>query len=81
MRPSKKVDDVLSNALTYSRTLVAELGPVLRDHGLAASLKWLAEYMKAKYQHTVTVVTQDNQDPSLPEDQSVLVFQWVRAAD
>ncbi|MGC4096529.1 MAG: response regulator [Nitrospira sp.] len=75
----KKVDDVLSNALTYSRTLVAELSPtVLRDHGLAASLKWLAEYMKAKYQHTVTVVTQDNQDPSLPEDQCVLVFQSVR---
>ena len=36
----QKVDEVLSNALAYSRTLVAELSPtVLRDHGLAASLE------------------------------------------
>lgn len=47
-----KVDDILSDALTYSRTLVAELSPpVLRDHGLAASLQWLAEYMKLSLIH------------------------------
>lgn len=75
----KKVDDILSDALTYSRTLVAELSPpVLRDHGLSASLKWLAEYMKKKHEHTVTVVVPDDEGLNLPEDQRVLLFQSVR---
>lgn len=75
----KKVDDILSDALTYSRTLVAELSPpVLRDHGLAASLKWLAEYMKKKHEHIVTVSVPDDQGLDLPEDQRLLLFQSVR---
>ena len=74
-----KVDDVLSDALAYSRTLVAELcPPVLRDLGLAASLKWLAGYMKTKHEHTVTVVVPDGQDCKLPDDQVILLFQSVR---
>ncbi|NGZ10907.1 MAG: PAS domain S-box protein [Nitrospira sp. LK70] len=75
----KKVDDILSDALTYSRTLVAELSPpVLRDHGLAASLNWLAEYMKAKHEQTVTVVVPEDQGLDLPEEQRLLLFQSVR---
>ncbi|MGE3976924.1 MAG: PAS domain S-box protein [Nitrospira sp.] len=75
----KKVDGILSDALTYSRTLVAELSPpVLRDHGLTASLKWLAEYMKKKHEQTVTVVVPDIQGLNLPEEQRVLLFQSVR---
>lgn len=75
----KKVDDILSDALTYSRTLVAELSPpVLRDHGLAASLKWLAEYMKNRHEQTVTVVVPEEQDLDLPEDRRLLLFQSVR---
>ncbi|PWT74587.1 MAG: hypothetical protein C5B60_06515 [Chloroflexi bacterium] len=74
----KKVDDLLSEALTYTRTLVAELSPtVLRDHGLAAGLKWLGEYMH-KYNLAVTVTVQDNGEVKLPEDQAVLIFQSVR---
>ncbi len=74
-----QVDDILSDALVYSRTLVAELSPpVLRDHGLAASLEWLAEYMKEKHEHTVTVLVPDDQDFNLPENQRVLLFQSVR---
>lgn len=74
-----KIDDILSDALTYSRTLVAELSPpVLRDHGLAASLLWLAEYMKNKHEHTVTVSVPDDDALNLPEDQCVLLFQSVR---
>jgi signal transduction histidine kinase/CheY-like chemotaxis protein len=74
----KQVDDVLSEALTYTRTLVAELSPpVLRDHGLAAGLKWLGESMK---KHDVTVAVHVPQDNglTLPEDQTVLLFQSVR---
>ncbi len=75
----KKIDDILSDALTYSRTLVAELSPpVLRDHGLAASLKWLAEYMKKKHEQTVTAVVPDDQSLNLSENQRVLLFQSVR---
>ncbi|MFY4728159.1 PAS domain-containing protein [Nitrospira sp. BLG_2] len=75
----KKVDDILSDALTYSRTLVAELSPtVLRDHGLAASFKWLAEYMKKSHEHTVTALVPDDQGLNLPEDHRVLLFQSVR---
>lgn len=75
----KKVDEILSEALTYSRTLVAELSPsVLRDHGLTASLRWLAEYMKTKHAQTVTVLLPDDQGLHLPEEQRVLLFQSVR---
>jgi len=75
----KKVDDILSEALTYSRTLVAELSPpVLHDHGLVAGLKWLAEYMKNKHDHTVIVAVPEDQELKLPEDQVILLFQSVR---
>lgn len=72
-----KLDGLLSDALSYSRTLVAELSPpVLRDHGLAAGLKWLGEYMK-KYDLVVTVAVPD-EEVRLPEDQVLLLFQSVR---
>ncbi|OQW32653.1 MAG: hypothetical protein A4E19_04625 [Nitrospira sp. SG-bin1] len=75
----KKVDDILSDALAYSRTLVAELSPpVLRDHGLVASLRWLAEYMEKKHDHRVTIEVPDDQELDLPEDQRILLFQSVR---
>lgn len=73
----RHVDDVLTEALAYTRTLVAELSPtVLRDHGFAAALKWLADYMK-KYDMAVAVTVPDD-GPSIPEDQAVLLFQSVR---
>jgi len=75
----KRVDDILSDALTYSRTLVAELSPpVLREHGLAAGLKWLAEYMNKKHRQTVTMIIVEDHGLMLPEDQRALLFQSVR---
>lgn len=45
----KQVDEVFTEALTYTRTRVTELSPpVLRDQGLAAALRWLGEYMKKR---------------------------------
>ena len=74
----KQVDDVLSDALRYTRTLVSELSPaVLRDHGLLAALKWLGEYMQ-KLSMTVTVSVPEQNQFTLPEDQAVLLFQSVR---
>lgn len=74
----KETDDVLSDALTYTRTMVAELSPpVLREFGLSAGLKWLGEYMK-KREHRVAVVVPDSGDLKLPDDQVILLFQSVR---
>jgi signal transduction histidine kinase len=74
----RQVDDVLSDALRYTRTLVAELSPaVLRDHGLSAALKWLGEYMQ-KLSMRVTVNVSEEREVVLPEDQAVLLFQSVR---
>ncbi len=73
-----KMDDIFSEALTYTRTLVADLSPpVLRDHGLPAGLKWLGGYMK-KHELTVAVTVPETDDLTLPEDQAVLLFQSVR---
>ncbi len=74
----KQLDDALSQALRYTRTLVAELSPpVLRDYGLAAALKWLSEYMQ-KLSMTVMVHVPESSELRLPEDQAVLLFQSVR---
>lgn len=74
----RQVDDALSEALRYTRTLVADLSPaVLRDHGLPAALKWLGEYMQ-KLSMTVTVSVPEQHELTLPEDQAVLLFQSVR---
>ncbi len=78
-RAFQRVDGILSDALTYSRTLVAELcPPVLHEHGLVAGLKWLAEYMKHRQEQTVTVIAPEDHELHLPEDQRVLLFQSIR---
>jgi NO-binding membrane sensor protein with MHYT domain/CheY-like chemotaxis protein len=73
----RQVDDVLTEALTYTRTLVSELSPsVLRDHGLAAALKWVGEYMEKHGMAVTVIIGQDGL--RLPEEQEVLLFQSVR---
>ena len=71
------VDTMLDQALTYTRSLVAELSPqILYQFGLAKSLLWLGEQMK---QHNLRVsVELGNTAFTLPDDQSVLLFQSVR---
>ena len=40
----KQAEDVVNDALTYTRNLVAELSPpVLHEFGLLAALRWLAD--------------------------------------
>jgi PAS domain S-box-containing protein len=71
----KQVDDVLSEALTYSRTLVAQLcPPVLQEFGLAAALQWLGEQMSQRELHVSVHV----EHIPIPEEQAVLLFQSVR---
>lgn len=75
----KKVDDILAEALTYSRTLVAELSPpVLRDYGLVIGVRWLVDYMKQKHEHSVTVLVPEGTEVEVSEDHTLLLFQSVR---
>ncbi|ULA58674.1 MAG: hypothetical protein LZF60_80066 [Nitrospira sp.] len=72
-----KIDEMLDQALTYTRSLVAELSPhILYQFGLSQSLVWLGEQMK---QHGLEVAVK-TMAPSftLPDDQAVLLFQSVR---
>jgi PAS domain S-box-containing protein len=74
----RQTEEVLDEALTYTRTLVADLAPpVLHDFGLPAALKWLAAYME-RHELAVTLEVPDNSHLALPEDQAVLLFQSAR---
>jgi PAS domain S-box-containing protein len=72
-------DDILQQALTYTRSLVAQLTPMaLHEFGLAAALKWLADQMRQQYQLSVQVEVPAGLAVTLPEDQAVLIFQSIR---
>jgi signal transduction histidine kinase len=73
----EEAQDALKQALTYTRTLVADLSPpVLREFGLPAALTWLGEHMRP---HGLSVtLSMDRECPALPEDRAVLLFQSVR---
>lgn len=70
-------DEVLTQALNYTRTLVAELSPpVLLEHGLPAGLKWLGEQMR--HHQLIVAVDCMSDELNIPQDQAVLLFQSVR---
>jgi len=72
-------DDILQQALTYTRSLVAQLTPMaLHEFGLPAALKWLADQMRQQYRLSVHVEVQSGLSVPLPEDQAVLIFQSIR---
>ncbi len=73
----EELDDVLGKALTYIRSLVAELSPpVLREFGLPMALEWLAQQLTRQ---ELTVTVNCDLEPSVVgEDQAVLLFQSAR---
>ena len=74
----KQTEDVLNQALRYSRSLMAELSPtVLQEHGLPAGLRWLGEQMQ-EHGLLVKVEVGHTSSLSLPEDCAMLLFQSVR---
>ncbi|WNM60184.1 PAS domain-containing sensor histidine kinase [Candidatus Nitrospira neomarina] len=74
----KETDDVLDQALTYSRTLVAELSPsVLFEFGLVAALQWLAGQM-INHGLKVAMTCECIQDLKIPEEQAILLYQSTR---
>ena len=74
----RETEEVLTQALDYSRTLIAELSPpVLQEHGLPAGLNWLGEQMRRRGLRVI-VKGDDAVGLSLPHDCEVLLFQSVR---
>jgi PAS domain S-box-containing protein len=74
----QQTQDVLSESLTYTRTLVADLAPpVLHEFGLVPALRWLADRM-SRHQLQVDVRADGVGEITLAEDQAVLLFQSVR---
>ena len=74
----RESEEALTEALTYTRTLVADLSPpVLHDFGLPAALGWLGQQME---RHQLKVATRVAPDVpvKLPTDRALLVFQSVR---
>lgn len=71
------VQEVMDQALTYTRTLVAQLSPpILNQFGLPIALKWLVEQM---HQRDLTVSLElESETLSLSEETSVLLFQSIR---
>lgn len=72
-----EVQQVLDQALTYTRTLVAELSPpMLHEFGLSSALNWLVEQMKL---HNLNVtLDMEASLPSILEDQARLLYQSIR---
>ena len=73
-----KAQELVIEALNYTRTLVSDLTPpMLHEFGLPIALRWLAEQMQ-RHQLSVTIEIPQQDDLNLPEEQALLLFQSVR---
>jgi signal transduction histidine kinase len=74
----REVDEVLSQALQYCQTLMAELSPpILHEQGLVAGIRALATQMK-RYELEVKVESDRMDECCLPISCTVLLFRSVR---
>ena len=71
------IDKILTDSLTYTRTLIAELSPnILYELGIVPALVWLAGQFE---QHNLHVrIQEEEKNIPLPEDHAIFVFQSVR---
>ena len=72
-----EVDQVLTQSIAYTRTLVADLAPLaLRDLGLIGGLEWLVGQMR---HHGLAVSMHTSlEQVQLPEHQAIPLFQSIR---
>ena len=74
----QEVDDVLTQALQYCQTLMAELSPpILHEQGLVAGIRALATQMK-RYDLEVRVDLDQIDECAIPRSCAVLLFRSVR---
>lgn len=72
------LEEELDDAISQARSLAVELFPAtLHAQGLAAGLRWLADWMDTKYGLTVALTVDDAADPGR-RDVRTLVFESVR---
>ncbi|MEX5219272.1 MAG: response regulator [Nitrospira sp.] len=76
-RLAQESEEIVGEALAYTRTMIAELSPpVLYQFGLVMGIKWLAEQM---LRHGLTVDVRAEPDiPPLAEERLIFTFQSVR---
>ena len=73
-----QAQEILTESLAYAKTLVHDLSPpILREFGLTAGLRWLAERMQ-RNDLSVSLDTHEDQSVRLPQDYAILLFQSVR---
>jgi len=73
-----KVQELIVEALNYTRTLVSDLTPPMLDEvGFLSALRWLAEQMQ-RHQLSVTIEMRQEEDIKLPGEHALLLFQSVR---
>ncbi|BCA53325.1 hypothetical protein W02_04650 [Nitrospira sp. KM1] len=71
------LQDSIDKSIAYTRTLLSQLSPpVLQEFGLRTALDWLAKEMEQRGLQVTVDVKVDN--PRLPEDHELLLFQCVR---
>jgi signal transduction histidine kinase len=72
-----EVDQMLTQSIAYTRTLVVDLAPpALHDFGLLGGLEWLVEQMR---RHGLAVSLQTSLEQlQLPEYQTIPLFQSIR---
>jgi len=72
-----EIEAILGESMQMSRSLSVELSPpVLHAAGLAEGLEWLARWMRDKHNFNVELTVDD--EPELPQDVTILVFESVR---
>ena len=77
-KSASEIEKLLSDSVTVSRSLAAELSPpILHDAGLLSGLEWLSRWMLQKHRLTVELKMQTSA-PALEDDVKVLVFESVR---
>ncbi|NLW51485.1 MAG: PAS domain-containing protein [Candidatus Brocadiaceae bacterium] len=75
---AQMITDILQEAIDACRSLAVDLSPpVLREDGLAAALRWLADRMQEQHQLTVRLGGECDAEPAT-HDVRALLFECVR---
>ena len=72
----RKIEELLGEAMQVTRSLAGELSPPILQVGLKAGLQWLAHRVAERFRLDVAIEAQD--DPHMPEDLKILLFEAVR---
>ncbi|MCA9014300.1 MAG: PAS domain S-box protein, partial [Planctomycetaceae bacterium] len=73
-----RADELLNQGLEITRSLTAELNPVvLHEEGLATALEWLAHNMKERYKLNVTLDLDQRANPQ-NETTKIVLYECVR---